>query len=195
MGDAHSNVQWLADLGQFNCNAHELIFNSIAELAEQCFVTGGDNVFVHVARALALVPQLRAQSSSGPAGKLMREKVNLSRILEYLSSGQPGGLPISKMFSALVLQFHSAGMTVGIGSDIPWSALLQQLPPGALQAMTHFVTIDVQRQSIMNSLPALTAPDLVRMLDTKPYHSQSFSVGPLFTLWTDGAAFTCHLGI
>ena len=47
-----------------------------AELAEQCFVTGGDDVYAHVARALVLVPQLRSDALSAHAGKQMREKVN-----------------------------------------------------------------------------------------------------------------------
>ena len=52
-----------------------LTLDSSAELAEQCFVTGGDTVFVHVAKALVLVPQLSAESLSAQARKKMREQV------------------------------------------------------------------------------------------------------------------------
>lgn len=46
-----------------------------AELAEQCFVTANDTVYVHVARAFVLRPAINAHDGKSAIGRQLREKV------------------------------------------------------------------------------------------------------------------------
>ncbi|KAK9854785.1 hypothetical protein WJX84_000152 [Apatococcus fuscideae] len=71
---------------EWSKRGRNLLDNKLFELAEQCFVTANDTVYIHVARAYALVPELKSVSPTPQAKKQLRAKIGHHLLLAIINA-------------------------------------------------------------------------------------------------------------